>query len=330
MLTPRGLAYLQDTTPLLQAFVALLRCAVQRYEDDTHEAIITAAELPELLGIQPRLATQLEFLVSLDSWALMPSGGFPGQGDMRIGISERAVFLVAGVEAIEAYLQTEMEAWYPDPVSENREPATTTLNPPDSSKIMVVHGRDLRARDDLFALLRAIGLQPIEWSQAIAATEQGAPYTGDAVEAAFRMAQAAVVLCTPDEEVQLREDLRNPNEPEEARTAWQPRPNVFFEGGIAFTMHPHRTIVLELGQMRIASDLLRRNVIRITSGPQWRHELAQRLATAGCSVNTSGTDWMTTGSFDTTAVLATPLRAQDGATPAEARPIMHGIADQQW
>lgn len=91
MLTPRGLSYLPDTAPLLQAFVALLRRAVQRYEDDTEEAIITAVELPELLGIEPRLAAQLEFLVTLDSWALMPSGGFAGAGDMRIGISERSV-----------------------------------------------------------------------------------------------------------------------------------------------------------------------------------------------------------------------------------------------
>lgn len=211
------------------------------------------------------------------------------------------------------------------------EPMTVPPDPPDPTKIMVVHGRDLRARDDLFSLLRAIGLHPIEWSQAIAATEQGAPYTGDAVEAAFRMAQAAVVLCTPDEQVRLREDLRNPGEPDEAQTAWQPRPNVFFEGGIAFTMHPHRTIVLELGRMRIASDLLGRNVIRITPGPQWRHDLAQRLTTAGCTVDTSGADWMTTGSFAATAAPPSHQPAtQDRAGSAGARPIMHGIADQQW
>ena len=96
-------------------------------------------------------------------------------------------------------------------------------------------------------------------------------------------------------------------------------------------MHPHRTIVLELGRMRIASDLLGRNVIRITPGPQWRHDLAQRLTTAGCTVDTSGADWMTTGSFAAAAAPPSHQPAtQDRAGSAGARPIMHGIADQQW
>ena len=47
------------------------------------------------------------------------------------------------------------------------------------------------------------------------------PYTGEAVDAAFGIAQAAMVLCTPDEDVLLREDLRNPNEPGEGERAWR-------------------------------------------------------------------------------------------------------------
>lgn len=154
----------------------------------------------------------------------------------------------------------------------------------DLACVMVVHGRDLAARDDLFNLLRALRLRPIEWDEAIRATETGAPYTGDAVDAAFRIAQAAVVLCTPDEQVMLRKDLRKPDEPAEAQPAWQPRPNVFFEGGIAFTTHPKRTVVLELGRVRMASDLLGRNTIRVsTTSTSWRHSLAERLRNCECT-----------------------------------------------
>jgi hypothetical protein len=41
------------------------------------------------------------------------------------------------------------------------------------------------ARDDLFNLLRALGLEPIEWSAAVKSTGTTKPYNGQAVEAAF-------------------------------------------------------------------------------------------------------------------------------------------------
>src|SRR5437016_10589538 len=34
-------------------------------------------------------------------------------------------------------------------------------------QVFVVHGRDTRLRDELYTFLRALGLNPIEWSQAI-------------------------------------------------------------------------------------------------------------------------------------------------------------------
>lgn len=170
----------------------------------------------------------------------------------------------------------------------------TAENP---ARVMVVHGRDLATRGALFAFLRALKLDPIEWGEAVHATGTGTPYNGEAVDAAFAIAQAAIVLCTPDEQVILREDLRDPDEPSERQLAWQPRPNVYFEGGIAFTSHPTRTIVVELGRIRPASDLLGRNVVRIDAGPEWRHSLAERLKRAGCPVDTTGTDWLTAGVF---------------------------------
>lgn len=133
------------------------------------------------------------------------------------------MFVIADVESFEEYLRVELDAWYPDLEPAQQFPSAV-VERPDPRWVMVVHGRDLAARDDLFNLLRALGLKPIEWDEAVRATETGTPYTGEAVDAAFRIAQAAVVLCTPDEQVLLREDLRDPNEPAEARVAWQPRP----------------------------------------------------------------------------------------------------------
>jgi predicted nucleotide-binding protein len=40
-------------------------------------------------------------------------------------------------------------------------------NMPEAKKVFVVHGRDSRLRDDFFSFLRALNLQPIEWSEAL-------------------------------------------------------------------------------------------------------------------------------------------------------------------
>ena len=72
---------------------------------------------------------------------------------------------------------------------------------PDTKKVFVVHGRDGRLRDDFFAFLRALGLQPIEWSEALKLTAKATPYVGEAIESAFKNAQAVIVLLSPDDEV---------------------------------------------------------------------------------------------------------------------------------
>ena len=46
----------------------------------------------------------------------------------------------------------------------------------NTRKVFVVHGRDFRARDALFELLRALDLSPIEWGDAVALTGKAAPY----------------------------------------------------------------------------------------------------------------------------------------------------------
>lgn len=59
----------------------------------------------------------------------------------------------------------------------------------DPRKVFVIHGRNEPARKGLFAFLRAIGLEPIEWSEAITMTGQGSPYIGDVLNVAFGAAR---------------------------------------------------------------------------------------------------------------------------------------------
>lgn len=168
----------------------------------------------------------------------------------------------------------------------------------DRRKVFVVHGRNSRARDGMFVFLRSIGLQPIEWSEAVAMTGKGAPYIGEVLDAALAVAQAIVVLMTPDEVAYLRPEYASPDETAEKEPAPQARPNVLFEAGLAMGRSPDRTILVELGKVRPFSDIGGRHVLRLSSEPGNRKQLADRLRTAGCAVETPGTDWLTTGDLD--------------------------------
>jgi predicted nucleotide-binding protein len=156
----------------------------------------------------------------------------------------------------------------------------------------------MEARNDMFLFLRAIGLHPLEWMEAIRRTRKPAPYIGDILKTAFGEAEAVVVLMTPDDVVYLRDDLRKKSEKEsQSRPVGQARPNVLFEAGLAFASHPDKTVLVQMGDMREFSDIAGRHVQRMSGSPEDRTALATRLRNAGCRVNTDGQDWLSAGTF---------------------------------
>ena len=172
--------------------------------------------------------------------------------------------------------------------------------PKDKRNVFVVHGRNISARNALFDFLRSIKLNPIEWSEAIKMTGKASPFIGEILDKAFSEAQAVVILLSGDDEARLKQEFQTEDDPPyEKNLTSQARPNVLFEAGMAFGRHDERTIIVQLGsELRPFSDIAGRHIIKINNSPQQRHELAQRLKTAGCAVNTSGTDWLTAGDFE--------------------------------
>jgi hypothetical protein len=67
---------------------------------------------------------------------------------------------------------------------------------------------------------------------------------------------------------------------------------------MSFGRFPNKTVLVEVGELRSASDLAGRHVVRLDDTPEKRQELAQRLEDAGCPVNRSGTDWLRAGGFE--------------------------------
>lgn len=188
----------------------------------------------------------------------------------------------------------------------------------DPSAVFVVHGRNEQLRKSLFAFLRAIGLNPIEWAQAIRSTGKSSPYIGEVLNSAFGKAQAVVVLLSPDDEVRLSESLWGDTEPAYERTTQlQARPNVLFEAGMAFGIHADRTVLVQVGQVKPFSDVAGRHVLLLDDTPQRRADLAQRLETAGCPVDLTGRDWLTAGRFVVEDPALPPFLSARADSPTE-------------
>jgi predicted nucleotide-binding protein len=172
-----------------------------------------------------------------------------------------------------------------------------TSSPQRRKNVFVVHGRNAEARQAMFEFLRAIELYPIEWSKARELTGEASPYISKILDVALNAAQAIVVLFTPDEVVRLRPEYADGVSDPELNADTQARPNVLFEAGMAMGRNAERTVLVELGRMRGFSDILGHHALRISNEPGARNELASRLRTAGCDVNTSGQDWLHSGNF---------------------------------
>jgi predicted nucleotide-binding protein len=170
-------------------------------------------------------------------------------------------------------------------------PASETTE--QKRRVFVIHGRDKRLREGMFSFLRSIGLDPQEWPHLLALTGKSSPYVGEVLNAAFQDVQAVVVLLTPDEAVQLRDDLRS--DKGDDTLGMQPRPNVLFEAGMAFALQPDRTILVQIGDIRNISDIAGRHMVRMDNSHERRQELAEKLRIAGCTVNTAGFDWHSVG-----------------------------------
>jgi predicted nucleotide-binding protein len=181
----------------------------------------------------------------------------------------------------------------------------------DRRRVMVVHGRNTQARDAMFIFLRAVGLEPIEWEEAIAETGEGSPHNLEAVRAAMDIAQAVVVVLTAEDRAGLLPELAPGGDDDDELLRGQPRQNVILEAGLAMGVDRSRVILVELGEIRRASDFDGLNVVRLTNQVASRHALRNRLRTAGCTIAEQAADWTrpeVAGDFETAVIAVAPRR----------------------
>ncbi|MFC6680431.1 TIR domain-containing protein [Nonomuraea ferruginea] len=156
--------------------------------------------------------------------------------------------------------------------------------------VFVIHGRDEQARSKVFDLLRRLGLLPLEWETLVRETATMSPHLLDVVGRALDIAQAIVVVMTPDDVVQLHPSLAEDEDEHDLQC--QARPNVLFEAGMAFGVAPRRTLLLRLGKLRQVSDINGLNYVQVNGSPGSVLKLRQRLETAGCHLTSTGVDYI--------------------------------------
>jgi predicted nucleotide-binding protein len=170
------------------------------------------------------------------------------------------------------------------------------VKPTKNNTLFVVHGRDTKLNEDMFGLLRALGLNPIEWSEAVAKTRGMNPDVDKIIGGQMKSVQGIVVLISPDEQAKLKNKFSETSA--EHTLQDQARPNVLFEAGWAFGAYPDKTLLVRVGNTRPISDLGGKHIMRLSNTAASRKELAQRLTKMKFKVNTNGTSWLTEFDFD--------------------------------
>ena len=195
-------------------------------------------------------------------------------------------------------------------------PSASTVHPSGDDtrrKVFVVYGRDTALVSRFNDLLRAVDLRPLEWEALIRAKGSATPQITEVVTTAPHLAQATLVLLTPDDIVELHSDCYRPDDlPRDRGRLGQARPNVLFEMGLALMAYPERTVIVEVGNLRPISDLAGLVVTRFDGSAQSIRKVIGRLQVAGCVVNTADLDWLDPDRF---ADLHTYLRGPDTHRP---------------
>ena len=161
-------------------------------------------------------------------------------------------------------------------------------------RVFIVFGRDRKLYNAVIRFLRVLNLEPIEWSEALDKTNNASATIKEILDQAFALAQAVIVLLTPDDEARLRLVFHGPRNRSTKNVTPQPRPNVIFEAGFAMARFPKTTILVRFDKTtRLFSDIGGVFLLDLNNDFSSRQNFVQRLKLCGLDVDDSGTEWHT-------------------------------------
>lgn len=165
----------------------------------------------------------------------------------------------------------------------------------DKTKVFIIHGRNVAARNAVEQFVRCLGLVPLDFDQ-VSADLGGSPFVGEVVRKGLELAHGIVALFTPDEFAALDSIFRSSGDRGADSQRWQARPNVIFEAGMAFGMSRERTVLVTLGgEVSLFSDVAGIHTVRLDNHVDSRKKLRQRLIGMHCAVDQRTDAWTEPG-----------------------------------
>lgn len=293
-------------TPATRDFMTLLRLAISRWKERGTTARLEERELAEH-GLPREHLRALDRFFETNAFMSGPSGNDSGYYyDIHSGIEP---FLKAGT--LDDFLNSLWDERYR--VRSASEGATPNV---DKRRVFIVHGRNSKAAIAMGELVRAFGLDPVLFRDALPQTEKATPYIGEVLRKVLDGTYASIVVMTPDDVAQLRPSYARPSDPDyETRLTGQARPNVLFEAGLSWATHGDaRTVIVEIGTLRPLTDLAGLHTVHFDGSPQARREIGGRLETAKCPVKWNQGDWLKAGDF---AEVVRDLEVVEGRAASE-------------
>jgi hypothetical protein len=174
----------------------------------------------------------------------------------------------------------------------------TELEQDNPQNVYVVYGRNKAIQQAMYDFLDALGLQLLTKEAVINSLQQGAPFADDVLDTTFKSAKAIIVFFSAEEQVRLRRELRKPDDRNaETEFLLQPGIDQIFEAGYALGGFSDRTILLQVGQVRLFSDIDGRDVLNFTGKVADCRRLIDRLKSIGCILQENGNKWQGARNF---------------------------------
>jgi predicted nucleotide-binding protein len=203
------------------------------------------------------------------------------------------------VEQVNGVAQNQAAASAPVRLARKAKGKRSNRKPVEKS-VFVVHGRDQKLTKSIYQLIRALGLQVLEWNHAVKAASRNNPNPNvyDIVDKVMAKAGAVVVLLSPDDEVKLKDQFVGKDEKQtEGKPHGQARPNVLFEAGLALGLHQEKTLLVQVGTIKPFSDVGGKHILHLNNSSNQRNEFANRLEGILGTVDRTGADWQEVGDF---------------------------------
>lgn len=182
------------------------------------------------------------------------------------------------------YLDEELEVLIAD--EEIKDEDVAAPRPENKKTVFIVHGRDTEALSLIRKWIDENGLSPMTFDDAKMLVDTPVPTIIQVVDRGMKEAQAILVLVTPDDITRLSEVHVKTESDEKERK--QARPNVIFEGGMAFGRYRDRTVLVEYEEPSMFSDVLGHYAVRVRKvgdGLEGLEDLRKSLIVAGCELD---------------------------------------------